>query len=51
MALHEVYRFENRLIEKTVTFAGIWNGLVQNVIEGLETPPRCEAIPAHNGRY
>lgn len=24
MALHEVYRFENRLIERTITFAGIW---------------------------
>ena len=24
MALHEVYRFENRLIEKNGHFAGIW---------------------------
>lgn len=36
MALHEVYRFENRLIEKNGHFCWNMEGLVQNVIEGLK---------------
>lgn len=34
MALHEVYRFENRLIEKNGHLCWDMEGLVQNVIEG-----------------
>ena len=36
MALHEVYRFENRLIEKNGHLCWDMEGLVQNVIEGLK---------------
>ena len=36
MALHEVYRFENRLIEKNDHLCWDMEGLVQNVIEGLK---------------
>ena len=36
MALHEVYRFENRLIEKHGHLCWDMEGLVQNVIEGLK---------------
>ena len=50
MALHEVYRFENRLIEKNGHLCWDMEGLVQNVIEGLKAAPRCR-LYAHNGRY
>ena len=43
MALHEVYRFENRLIEKNGHLCWDMEGLVQNVIEGLKA--------AHNAGY
>ena len=36
MALHEVYRFENRLVEKNGHLCWDMENLVQSVIEGLK---------------
>ena len=46
MALHEVYRFENRLIEKNGHLC--WD--MEERDRGAESRPRCR-LYAHNGRY